>query len=86
MESTRDGTGALRSEPNDLEALRWWLSALVAFAYGGFLLASYALGPALARPVLGSVPWSFLLGAGLLVVVVAVMGVYVLVVNGREAA
>jgi hypothetical protein len=64
-------------------ALGWWLSGAVACAYFGFLIAGILAPQALARPALGSIPWSFLLSASLLVGVVAVMGLYVLIVNAR---
>jgi hypothetical protein len=64
-------------------ALGWWLSGGVACAYFGFLLAGVLVPQALARPAIGSIPWSFLLSAGLLVGVVATMGFYVLTVNSR---
>lgn len=67
-----------------VELLRWWLSAGVAAAYGGFLLLGWLLGPALGQPALGRVPWSFLLGTGLLGAIVATMGAYVLISNRGE--
>ncbi len=65
-------------------ALGWWLSGAVACAYFGFLVAGVVVPQALARPAIGSVPWSFLLSAGLLVGVSALTGMYVLIVNARE--
>lgn len=65
--------------------LGWWLSLIVACAYFGFLVAGAVIPQALARPALGSVPWSFVLSAGLLVGVVATTGLYVLIMNARGA-
>ena len=77
------------SDPSSLPregatALGWWLSGVVACAYFGFLVAGAVVPQALARSAIGSVPWSFLLSAGLLVGVSASTGVYVLIVNARE--
>ncbi len=57
---------------------------MVACAYFEFLVAGAVVPQAVARPAIGSVPWSFLLSAGLLVGVSTVTGVYVLIVNARE--
>jgi uncharacterized membrane protein (DUF485 family) len=80
-----------RSDVSDLPtegatALGWWLSGAVACAYFSFLIAGALVPQSLARPAIGSIPWSFLLSAGLLVGVVATMGLYVLIVNAREVA
>ena len=82
-------TTRAHSDPSSLpregaSALGWWLSAVVACAYFGFLVAGAVASQALARSAIGSVPWSFLLSAGLLVSVSALTGVYVLIVNARE--
>jgi uncharacterized membrane protein (DUF485 family) len=60
------------------------LAVLVAIAYYGFLLiGAYAPG-LLARSAIGHVPWSFVLGAGLLIGAVAATGCYVVVANRTE--
>jgi uncharacterized membrane protein (DUF485 family) len=53
-------------------------------SYGAFLLAGAFAPHALAQPAIGSIPWSFLLGAGLLVGAVVTTGLYVLVTNATE--
>jgi uncharacterized membrane protein (DUF485 family) len=60
------------------------LALLIAVAYYGFLLAGALTPKALAQPAVGHVPWSFLLGAGLLLGAIAVTGIYVLVANISE--
>jgi len=60
------------------------LCVLVALAYYGFLMAGAFAPQALARPAIGSVPWSFLLGALLLVFIVAMTGLYTLLANAAE--
>ena len=60
------------------------LAILVAAAYYGFLLAGAYAPQLLASPAIGSVPWSFLLGALLLVFIVAVTGLYTLLANAAE--
>lgn len=57
------------------------LAVLVATAYFGFLLTGAFAPQLLAVNAIGHIPWSFVLGAGLLVGAVAVMGLYVLVAN-----
>ncbi len=83
----RSETRAEKSVPDlpseGATALGWWLSGGVACAYFGFLVAGVLVPQALARPAIGSIPWSFLLSAGLLIGVVATMGFYVLTVNRR---
>jgi len=61
------------------------LAALVAVCYYGFLLTGAFAPQSLARPAIGHVPWSFLLGAGLLLLAVLTTGLYVLVSNAAEA-
>jgi uncharacterized membrane protein (DUF485 family) len=60
------------------------LALLVAAGYYGFLLAGALAPQALARPAVGHVPWSFVLGAGLLVGAVAATGLYVLLANAAD--
>jgi uncharacterized membrane protein (DUF485 family) len=60
------------------------LALLMGLSYGGFLVAGAFAPHALAQPVIGSIPWSFLLGTGLLVGAVATTGLYVLVTNAAE--
>jgi uncharacterized membrane protein (DUF485 family) len=60
------------------------LALLVAAGYYGFLLAGALAPQALARPAVGHVPWSFVLGAGLLVGAIAATGLYVLPANAAD--
>jgi uncharacterized membrane protein (DUF485 family) len=60
------------------------LTVVVAAAYYGFLLAGALAPQALARPAIGHVPWSFIMGAGLLVGAIAVTGIYVLLANASD--
>jgi len=60
------------------------LAALVAVAYYGFLLTGAFNPQVLSRPSIGHVPWSFMLGAGLLMLAVLTTGVYVLVANAAD--
>lgn len=60
------------------------LALLVATGYYGFLLAGALAPQALARPAIGHVPWSFVLGAGLLVGSIAATGFYVLLANAAD--
>jgi uncharacterized membrane protein (DUF485 family) len=60
------------------------LALLVAAGYYGFLLAGAVAPLALARPAVGHVPWSFVLGAGLLVGAIAATGLYVLLANAAD--
>ena len=57
---------------------------LIAAGYYGFLLAGALVPQVLARPAIGHVPWSFVLGAGLLVGAIAVTGLYVLLANASD--
>ena len=61
------------------------LAVLVAFGYYGFLLAGAFAPQMLARPAIGHVPWSFVLGVGLLVMAVLSTGIYVLVANAADS-
>ena len=61
------------------------LAVLAAANYFGFLLAAAVAPQALARPAFGRVPWSFVLGAGLLIGAIAVTGLYVLLANASES-
>ena len=61
------------------------LALLVAFGYYGFLLTGAFAPQVLVRPAVGHVPWSFVLGAGLLVMAVAATGAYVLVANAADS-
>jgi uncharacterized membrane protein (DUF485 family) len=60
------------------------LAVLVAAGYYGFLLAGALAPKALARPAVGHVPWSFVLGAGLLVGAIVATGLYVLLANAAD--
>jgi uncharacterized membrane protein (DUF485 family) len=60
------------------------LALVAGLSYCSFLLAGAFAPQALAQPAVGSIPWSFLLGAGLLVGAVAITGLYVLVTNAGE--
>jgi uncharacterized membrane protein (DUF485 family) len=60
------------------------LGALVAAGYYGFLLAGAFAPQALARLAVGHVPWSFVLGAALLVGAIAATGLYVLLANAAD--
>jgi uncharacterized membrane protein (DUF485 family) len=60
------------------------LALLVAAGYYGFLLAGALAPQALARPAVGHVPWSFVLGAGLLVGAIAATGLYVLLADAAD--
>ena len=60
------------------------LAVLVAAGYYGFLLAGALAPQALARPAVGHVPWSFVLGAGLLVGAIVATGLYVLLANAAD--
>jgi uncharacterized membrane protein (DUF485 family) len=60
------------------------LAVLVAAGYYGFLLAGALAPQVLARPAIGHVPWSFVLGAGLLIGAIAVTGLYVLLANAAD--
>jgi uncharacterized membrane protein (DUF485 family) len=72
---------ALAAQRTDLGA---GLALLVAAGYYGFLLAGALAPQALARPAVGHVPWSFVLGAGLLVGAMAATGLYVLLANAAD--
>jgi uncharacterized membrane protein (DUF485 family) len=61
-----------------------WLTGIVALLYYGFLLAGAFAPAALARPAIAHVPWSFVLGAGLLLAAIALTGLYVLLANRTE--
>ncbi len=71
----------IRHQRTGLGAL---LSILVALGYYGFLLAGAAVPRLLASPAIGSVPWSFLLGALLLVFTVVTTGLYTVLANAAE--
>jgi uncharacterized membrane protein (DUF485 family) len=60
------------------------LALLVAAGYYGFLVAGALAPQALARSAVGHVPWSFVLGAGLLVGAIAATGLYVLLANAAD--
>jgi uncharacterized membrane protein (DUF485 family) len=72
---------ALAAQRTDLGA---GLALLVAAGYYGFLLAGALAPQALARPAVGHVPWSFVLGAGLLVGAIVATGLYVLLANTAD--
>lgn len=61
------------------------LGVLVAIGYFGFLLTGAFAPQLLARSAVGHVPWSFVLGAGLLVGVISATGVYVLYANAADS-
>ena len=60
------------------------LALVVAAAYYGFLALGAFAPQWLARPAVGHVPWSFLLGAGLLVTAFGSTGIYVLLADAGE--
>lgn len=60
------------------------LAIIVALAYYGFLLAGAFAPLSLAQPAIGHVPWSFVLGAGLLIGAIALTGLYVLLANAAD--
>jgi uncharacterized membrane protein (DUF485 family) len=60
------------------------LAVLVAIAYYGFLLTGAYAPELLATSAIGHVPWSFVLGAGLLIGAVAATGCYVVVANRTD--
>lgn len=61
------------------------LAVLVSCAYYGFLFAGAYSPKQLAAPAAFGVPWSFLLGASLLIFIVLITGLYVLISNRAEA-
>ncbi len=61
------------------------LALLVALGYYGFLLMGAFVPQVLAQPAIGHVPWSFVLGAGLLVIAVLTTGAYVLIANAADS-
>ena len=62
------------------------LAAAISVEYYGFLLLGAFAPRWLARPAVGHVPWSFLLGALLLVSAVALTGLYAWRANAAEDA
>lgn len=62
------------------------LGAVIAVEYYGFLLLGAFAPLWLARPAVGHVPWSFLLGALLLASAVALTGLYAWRANAAEDA
>jgi uncharacterized membrane protein (DUF485 family) len=64
------------------------LAIVAASSYYGFLLAGAVAPSALSKPAIGHVPWSFVLGAGVIVTAMALTGLYVLLANAwdRRAA
>ena len=60
-------------------------AAVAAAGYYGFLFAGAFAPSALARPAIGHVPWSFVLGASVIGGAIGLTGLYVLVANAREA-
>jgi uncharacterized membrane protein (DUF485 family) len=60
------------------------LAAVAACGYYGFLLAGTVAPSALAQPAIGHVPWSFVLGAGVIASAIALTGLYVLAANARD--
>lgn len=79
--SSSKDTGAVPKQRVRLGAA---LAILVALAYYGFLLAGAYAPQMLASPAIGHIPWSFLLGALLLVFIVAMTGLYTLLANAAE--
>ena len=61
------------------------LATIVAVGYYGFLLLGAFAPQTLAQSAIGHVPWSFVLGAGLLVGAVASTGIYVMLSNASES-
>jgi uncharacterized membrane protein (DUF485 family) len=70
--------------PPQCSGLGALLGVLVAIAYYGFLIAGAVAPTQLAKTAIGGVPWSFLLGAALLVFIVLATGIYTLAANAAE--
>jgi uncharacterized membrane protein (DUF485 family) len=60
------------------------LAAVAAFGYYSFLFAGAIAPLMLAQPAIGHVPWSFVLGAGVIASAIALTGLYVLVANAWD--
>lgn len=73
--------------PSDTRPVRLgaFLTTTVGLCYGAFLMAGAFAPQRLAAAAVGSVPWSFLLGIGLLVLAVASTGLYARAANRWEA-
>lgn len=84
MRSSKPLPEASDTGPRQRTRLGAVLAILVAAAYYGFLLAGAYAPQLLASPTLGGVPWSFLLGAVLLVFIVAMTGLYTVLANRAE--
>lgn len=72
------------AEPRQCSKLGAALGLLVGIAYYGFLIAGIVAPQLLAKPAVAGVPWSFLLGAALLVLIVCSTGIYTLIANASE--
>ena len=70
--------------PRQCSRLGAVLGVLVGGAYYGFLFAGAWAPDWLAKTAIAGVPWSFLLGAVLLVFIVLATGLYTLVANASE--
>jgi uncharacterized membrane protein (DUF485 family) len=84
MRSSRSTSQTDPAGPRQRTGLGAILSVLVALGYYGFLLAGAYVPQLLASPAVGHVPWSFLLGALLLVFIVAMTGLYTVLANASE--
>ncbi|MBO1326170.1 DUF485 domain-containing protein [Acetobacter sp. TBRC 12305] len=60
------------------------LVSSVSVAYYGFLFAGILVPAMLASPAVLGIPWSFLLGASLLIFLIVSTGIYVLVSNAQD--
>jgi len=77
-------TGMPPTAPRQCSVLGAILGTVVGLAYYGFLAAGAVMPQLLAKPAVAGVPWSFLLGAALLVLIVCATGIYTLVANAAE--
>jgi uncharacterized membrane protein (DUF485 family) len=60
------------------------LAVVAASGYYGFLFAGAFAPLALAQSAIGHVPWSFVLGAGVIGGAIALTGLYVLIANAQD--
>jgi uncharacterized membrane protein (DUF485 family) len=80
-----DATDVPRSEARpQCSRLGAVLGVIVAAAYYGFLTAGAVIPKQMARAAVGGVPWSFVLGAALLIFIVCATGIYALAANALE--
>lgn len=60
------------------------LVSSVSVVYYGFLFSGILVPTMLASPAVLGIPWSFLLGASLLIFLIVSTGIYVLISNAQE--